>query len=733
MLSDVGTAAEELEKNGYSIIPILTDGSKAPAVPWKKFQQRIATSEEITTWFRKKRGIGIVAGRVSGNLEILDFDDGSLLDPWCELVKKHCGVEVIDELPIVMTPSSGFHVYYRSDSEVEGNQKLARRKVGNGALEVLIETRGEGGYVIAPESPPGCHPAKKSYSQLQGDLTQIPSITAEHRAVLLECARAFNEHVDSKRIISGPSRRGRNRPGDEFNERAGWEEILAAHGWENVGQLGQETHWRRPGKNIGISATTNFGGSDRFYNFSTNGHPFEAETSYTKFAAHALLNHEGDFSMAASDLAATGYGQSQDTYSANSVFSATQSAVSWPDLLVDAALYGLAGRFVSVVGPHTEADPAALLFQFICCFGNVIGRKPFFEIEADRHFTNLFTVVVGETSKSRKGTSWGHVYRVFEAVDGQWAIDQTPNGLSSGEGLIWAVRDPIPKDKDPGVSDKRLLVMEGEFAAPLKMLNRHGNTLSPVIRNAWDTGNLRILTKNSPATATGAHISIIGHISRDELLRHLDNIEMANGFGNRILWTCAKRSKVLPEGGNVPDDQLDSVITKVKDAVDWARAWDAIEFDEDARALWYEKYPSLSEGKPGLLGAMVARAESQVLRLACIYALLDISQDIREEHLRAALALWDYSEASSRYIFGHKLGDPLADRILVQLTEDPGGLSRTAINKQLGGHVPTEEIKGALHSLEALGLASKRISTTGGRPTETWTAVFHAEKTEKAE
>lgn len=421
----------------------------------------------------------------------------------------------------------------------------------------------------------------------------------------------------------------------------------------------------------------------------------------------------------------------QATYSAYSVFSAIKSAISWPPL-AEEALHGLAGQFVKTVGPHTEADPAALLFQFHVSFGNVIGRKPYFRIEADHHFTNLFTVIVGETAKSRKGTSWGHVYRVFEPVDEGWAVGRIQNGLSSGEGLIWAVRDPIPQGNDPGVSDKRLVVMEGEFAAPLKMLSRHGNTLSPVVRNAWDTGNLRILTKNSPATATGAHISIIGHISRPELLYHLDSIEMANGFGNRIQWVCARRSKVLPEGGNVPSEDMNTVIDSVKEAIEWSRIWDVIGFEDDARSLWHDRYPSLSEGKPGLFGAMIARAESQVLRLACNYALLDLSQEIREEHLRAALAVWDYSEASCRYIFGHLLGDPVADRILAQLRENPDGLSRTEINKRLGGHVSTSGIEDALHMLETFGLANKKVVNTKGRPLETWTATNNAEETKKA-
>src|SRR5688572_22566694 len=113
---------------------------------------------------------------------------------------------------------------------------------------------------------------------------------------------------------------------------------------------------------------------------------------------------------------------------------------------------------------------------------------------------------------------------------------------------------------DPGVADKRLLVIESEFSSPLRMLTRDGNILSPVGREAWDSGDLRILTKNEPARATGAHISIVGHISADELRKELTTNDKANGFGNRFIWACVKRSQCLPEGGQVDSTQLEPLI-----------------------------------------------------------------------------------------------------------------------------------------------------------------------------
>lgn len=153
----------------------------------------------------------------------------------------------------------------------------------------------------------------------------------------------------------------------------------------------------------------------------------------------------------------------------------------------DAALYGLAGEIVRTIDPHMESSQVALLLQLMVCFGNMIGRTAHFVAEGSQHFLNLFAVLVGVTSGGRKGSSWAQVSRLFRLVDSGWASNQPQSGLSSGEGLIWAVRDPTTKhepirekervvgyqdvEADPGVSDKRLLVFESEFASPLRMRN----------------------------------------------------------------------------------------------------------------------------------------------------------------------------------------------------------------------------------------------------------------------
>src|SRR5207253_2014692 len=136
-----------------------------------------------------------------------------------------------------------------------------------------------------------------------------------------------------------------------------------------------------------------------------------------------------------------------------------------------------------------------------------------------------------------------------------------------------------------------------------RTLQREGNTLSAIVRRTWDSGDLRALTKNSPAVATGAHIAIVGHITRDELLRYLDRSELANGFINRYLTLAVRRGQLLPEGGAVPQEALDALAERLREVAKWAETPRVLARDDEARALWAEVYGPLSAGHAGLFGA----------------------------------------------------------------------------------------------------------------------------------
>lgn len=407
----------------------------------------------------------------------------------------------------------------------------------------------------------------------------------------------------------------------------------------------------------------------------------------------------------------------------------------FPGPLDEAAYHGLAGHVVRTLEPHSEADPVALLATYLTAFGNALGAGPHIPVEGTKHAARLFVTLVGESAKGRKGTSLGYPKAIFEDADPAWA-HRVVDGLSSGEGLIWAVRDPIAKKEprkkkgeatsyeeviiDHGEADKRLMVVEGEFAQVLKVMRREGNTLSPVLRRAWDDGDLRTLTKASPAVATGAHISVIGHITRAELLRLLSETESANGFANRFIFLAVRRSKHLPFGGSISEDELRGLANQTATALQFARQVKRVRWGEATRSQWATVYPHLSQAKPGLLGALLARSEAQVLRLALTYALLDASATIEPPHLHAALALWEYSEASVRHIFGDRLGTAEADAILHALEQAKNGLTRTQISELFGRHKPSATIERALELLALLDLAHMETEATEGRSVQRW-------------
>jgi hypothetical protein len=355
------------------------------------------------------------------------------------------------------------------------------------------------------------------------------------------------------------------------------------------------------------------------------------------------------------------------------------------------------------------------------------------KVGADVHHLRIYATLVGQTSKARKGTSWGYVRELMEGADPLWASGRVQDGLSSGEGLIHAVRDPVVKDNkksgepetiDEGVIDKRLLVLASELASVLKMMSRDGNTLSPVIRQAWDGNTLQIMTKNSPSKATGSHISIIGHITKEELLRHLNETESANGFANRFLWLMVRRSNVLPFGGDWSAVDKEPLIELLEAALAFGRRSVQIGWSEGAKEMWKAVYGPLSDGKPGLWGAVTGRAEAQAMRLAALYAVMGKSCRIEEDHLEAALALWQYAEESARYIFGDATGDPVADQILDALrVAGKDGMSRTDISHLFKRHRSAEQIGQALALLLKTGRAHRKLDKdTGGRPSERWFA-----------
>lgn len=308
--------ALELAALGYSVLPIKTDGSKAPALPnWKQYTQHPATIEQLHAWFTDPTGydIGIIQGAISGNAELTEIE-GRAITQLPEL-RDLANASGLGDLWTKITtgwvetsPSGGMHFHYRlTGMPVPGNQKLAK---GADKL-VLAETRGEAGQVVA--YPSRHHTTGKTWVRLIGSPATAPTLTPEERDAFHTLLRTLDQTPPTAHTT--PHREANTEwvggitPGDDFETKTSWADILAPHGWTVVFTRGTTTYWRRPGKNDGISATTGHADDrNRLYVF-TSSTDFEQETPYTKLGAHALLNYAGDHSAAAKDLYSKGFGK----------------------------------------------------------------------------------------------------------------------------------------------------------------------------------------------------------------------------------------------------------------------------------------------------------------------------------------------------------------------------------------------------------------------------------------
>lgn len=307
----VVNAAQQYLSAGLSVIPVRADGTKAPAVPsWREYQRERMTPEEADRVFRGGVGIAVVGGAVSGGLEVLDFDEPDLFEAWSMLVAASDDAYLLDLLPVAETPSGGRHCYYRTEATVPGSQKLALLEDGR---TCRIETRGEGGYAIVAPSPADCHPDNRPYRLLQGDLTALPVLANSERDRLVSYCRAFDltpppatplRAAQGRREATAPG----GRPGDDYNRRTDWADVLEPVGWRQAGGHGGLLYWVRPGKQRGVSATTGLGVGDLLHVFTSSAAPFEPGQTLDKFGTFALLNHGGDFQAAARELGGRGFG-----------------------------------------------------------------------------------------------------------------------------------------------------------------------------------------------------------------------------------------------------------------------------------------------------------------------------------------------------------------------------------------------------------------------------------------
>lgn len=285
-MGNITSAARTMIEAGFSVIPC--HATKKAAITWKPYQTRRMTESEIVEHFTSAERLAMVCGSISGNLECLDFDDPATFNPFLELVESQ-QPGLTAKLPKRQTPSGGYHLVYRCVNPTQGNLKLACNKDNN----VRIETRGEGGYALAPPS--------SGYSIIEHSLLKCPTLTAEEVAILHSAAKTFDLREQANTASPLCNNSGNDRPGDQFNIENSIPELLLKYGWREDRKTSSGMGYTRPGKDQGTSGVL-LEETGNFYCWSSNAHPLEPGKSYNAFALFSLYEHGGDYSAAARSI-----------------------------------------------------------------------------------------------------------------------------------------------------------------------------------------------------------------------------------------------------------------------------------------------------------------------------------------------------------------------------------------------------------------------------------------------
>ncbi|MFF2044022.1 hypothetical protein ACFVVX_26745 [Kitasatospora sp. NPDC058170] len=400
-----------------------------------------------------------------------------------------------------------------------------------------------------------------------------------------------------------------------------------------------------------------------------------------------------------------------------------------PDMAV---FQGMVGHTVRALDPTTEADPVGVLVNLLSGAGAMLGPTstgsadccPHLRIGNDRHPALIWGLTIGATAAGRKGAATNTAKLLLSAAAPGFAKDCCLSGLSSGEGLIEAVRDGDPSKKDdPGHVDKRRWIVESEYGITMARARREGSSLGGVLRQAWNGEDLGVMNREA-LKATAPHIAIIGHISPRELRAKMQDSEMAGGTYNRYLPVFVHRNLILAESRGADPQLVDSLAATWRAALADARQAGEITLDDTARTLWRDGiYPALcgDEDGDGPLAEFTARAAPYTLRLAMVYALLDRRRHIAEEHLTAAHALVAYSRASAAHVLGlseHTTGDPKLDKLAAAVrAAGPRGLTGDEVYRLFKKATKDERDRLVAALLQIEGYGSAQIPGAGRHAT----------------
>ncbi|GAA0496503.1 DnaB-like helicase N-terminal domain-containing protein [Streptomyces olivaceiscleroticus] len=380
---------------------------------------------------------------------------------------------------------------------------------------------------------------------------------------------------------------------------------------------------------------------------------------------------------------------------------------------------GWLGETVRELDPTTEADPVAVLANLLSAAGAAIGRRPHLMIGNDRHPTLIWALTIGPTSSGRKGSATSTARRVLaEALPDFFGPEHTPRGLNSGEGLIEYVKDDESETASHASIDKRLWVLESEYAVTMSRGRREGSSLPGVLRQAWDGDSLGSMVRDS-LKATDPHIAILGHITPEEFRAKMQDSEMAGGTYNRFLPMFCHRNLILPGSRGASPELVANLAAGWRTVLADASRVDQVHFSPAAWDLYCEEvYPALSDDSAGgVIAQFTARAAPYVQRVAMVYALCDHTDTISEAHMRAAWQLLNYARASAVHLLGDTTGDPKVNKLAEAVrAAGPDGLTSDRIRRLFKNTTRPERDRLVAELLDLPGY-SRLQRATGGRPT----------------
>lgn len=742
------------------------------ATTWAHLRYLPPDVAKLDTWYADGRtGIGLACGRASHNLEVLDFDDSAIYQAFKERAAASGLGELVERLEAgysEVTPGDGYHLPYICPA-IAGNQKLARRPgppdaAGHPTVKGLIETRGDGGYIIIAPSNGRVHPTGGMYRLLRGDLDTIATVTPDERDDLLELARTFDEMPREQvpepkgtelRQAAGP------RPGDVFNERATWGDILEPHGWRHIYDRGDEGFWRRPDKDRGISATTDYKGSGLLYVFSSST-AFESERGYSKFSAHALLDHGGDFKAAARAIAER-YGMRREP----AALFVDEDVIAFPLEVLPEAFR----RLVTEGATSLAAPPDFIAIPLLAGAGAAIGNALEIELKPGYYEgANVFAGVVGppgsrktpaamlalgpiQRLQRRQAADFDEKMRRYEA-----GVEEREKGKHGGhdeKAKSPVFRHLFTTDATTEAvasilgTTKGLLLAKDELTGWVRSMDQYRSGGRGADRqhflSMWSRSPIKVDRKSNPRPifVSRPHLSVVGGIQPDLLPDLADAAQREDGFLDRILfgypdpvpdvWTELSVAAPTIAAVDVIFERLYGLTGESDgEGDDHPRV---VKLSEPARRLWSEWYTAHAaetqvDGFPHRLAGPWAKMSSQLARLALIlHALRNPVPEqtrLQAETLGNAGDLIDYFKSHARRVYKH-LQRPQRNRqvTILQALKERGALTQSEILRDVfQRNIAAEALRSDLEELVEAGLVTREIiQGPMGRPTTVWRAV----------